>query len=101
MRIAFALPLEAEDRLSAEAIRHGHEVVARCSTAHELASRIDAVTPDGVIVAATERHLTSSLGSICDESGVRILTLVGSEMNRRHARSLGLLESAESDADWP
>lgn len=101
MRVAFALPLEAEDRLSTEAIRHGHEIVARCSTAHELASRIDAVTPDVAIVAATERHLTPSLVSICDEAGVRILALVGSEMDRRHASSLGLLESADADADWP
>jgi MinD-like ATPase involved in chromosome partitioning or flagellar assembly len=101
VRIAFALPLEAEDRLSAEAIRHGHEIVARCSTAHELASRIDAINPDVAIVAATERHLTSSLVSICDEAGVRILALVSSAMDRRHAGSLGLLESAELDADWP
>ena len=100
VRIAFALPLEAEDRLSAEAIRHGHEIVARCSTAHELASRIDAVAPDVAVVAATERHLTQSLVSICDEAGVRILALVGSEMDRRHASSLGLLESADADSDW-
>jgi MinD-like ATPase involved in chromosome partitioning or flagellar assembly len=101
VRVAFALPLEAEDRLSAEAIRHGHDVVARCSTAHELASRIDVVHPDVAIVAATERHLTQSLVSICDEAGVRVLALVGSEMDRRHAGSLGLLESADADADWP
>jgi len=101
VRIALALPLEAEDRLSAEAVRHGHEIVARCSTAHELASRIDATTPDVAIVAATERHLTLSLISICDEAGVRILPLVGSAMDRRHASSLGLFESAELDADWP
>jgi MinD-like ATPase involved in chromosome partitioning or flagellar assembly len=101
VRIAFALPLEAEDRLAAEAIRHGHEIVARCSTAHELASRIDAVTPDVAIVAATERHLTSNLISICDEAGVRILALVGNAMDRRQASSLGLFESAEIDAAWP
>ena len=100
MRVAFALPAEAEDRLSAEAVRHGHEIVARCSTAHELASRIDVVAPDVAIVAATERHLTPSLVSICDEAGVRILALVGTEMDRRHASSLGLLESADADADW-
>jgi MinD-like ATPase involved in chromosome partitioning or flagellar assembly len=101
VRIALALPLEAEDRLSAEAIRHGHEIVARCSTAHELASRSDAVNPDVAIVAATERHLTSNLVAICDEAGVRILALVGSDMDRRHASSLGLLESGELDAGWP
>ena len=101
VRVVLALPLETEDRLSAEAIRHGHEIVARCSTAHELASRIDTVNPDVAIVAATERHLTSNLVSVCDEAGVRILALVGSAMDRRHAGSLGLLESSELDADWP
>ena len=100
MRVAFALPLEAEDRLASDAIRHGHEIVARCSSAHELASRIDAVTPDVAVVAATERHLTQSLVSICDETGVRIIALVGSELDRRHAGSLGLLESADAGAGW-
>ena len=101
MRIAFALPLEAEDRFSAEAVRHGHEIVARCTTAHELASRVETVAPDVAIVAATERHLTSSLVSICDEAGVRILALVTNELDRRHASSLGLLETVALSADWP
>ena len=101
MRIAFALPLEAEDRLSVEAVRHGHEIVARCTTGHELASRVEIVAPDVVVVAATERHLTSHLVAICDEAGVRILALAGNEMDRRHAGSLGLLESVDSSAEWP
>ena len=100
-RIAFALPLEAEDRLATDAARHGHEVVARCSTAHELASRIEAARPDIAIVAATERHLTASLVSLCDEAGVRILPLVGGEVERRHASSLGLLESEDIASGWP
>jgi MinD-like ATPase involved in chromosome partitioning or flagellar assembly len=101
VRIAFALPLEAEDRFSAEAIRHGHEIVARCTTAHELASRIETVAPDVVIVAATERHLTFSLVSVCDDAGVRILALVANELDRRHASSLGLLETVDLSAEWP
>jgi MinD-like ATPase involved in chromosome partitioning or flagellar assembly len=100
VRIAFALPLEAEDRLSAEAVRHGHEIVARCTTAHELASRVETVAPDVAIVAATERHLTASLVSICDEAGVRILALVAGDIDRRRAASLGLLESAPLSAEW-
>jgi MinD-like ATPase involved in chromosome partitioning or flagellar assembly len=101
VRIAFALPLEAEDRFSAAAIRHGHEIVARCTTAHELASRIESAAPDVAIVAATERHLTSSLVSVCDEAGVRILPLIDGETDRRHAASLGLLESVAASAEWP
>jgi MinD-like ATPase involved in chromosome partitioning or flagellar assembly len=59
------------------------------------------VSPDVAVVAATERHLTSNLVSVCDEAGVRILALVGSAMDKRHATSLGLLESADVDAAWP
>ena len=100
-RIAMALPLEAEDRLAAEAELHGHEVVARCSTAHELASRIDTVAPDVVIVAATERHLTQRLLAVCDEAGVRMLALTTGEIDRRHAASIGLFEMAALDSSWP
>ena len=96
-----ALPLEAEDRLAAEAELHGHEVVARCSTAHELASRIDTVAPDVVIVAATERHLTQRLLAVCDEAGVRMLALTTGEIDRRHAASIGLFEMAALDSSWP
>jgi MinD-like ATPase involved in chromosome partitioning or flagellar assembly len=105
-RIALTLPFEAEDRLALEAVRHGHEVMARCSTAHELAARIDGFgnsgddSPDVAIVAATERHLTASLLSICDEAGVRVIALITGEVDRRHAVSLGLLETADLDADW-
>jgi MinD-like ATPase involved in chromosome partitioning or flagellar assembly len=101
VRIAFALPVEAEDRFSADAVRHGHEIVARCATAHELASRIENVSPDVAIVAATERHLTSNLVSVCDDAGVRILALVANEMDRRHASSLGLFETVDLSAEWP
>ncbi|PRY68953.1 MinD-like ATPase involved in chromosome partitioning or flagellar assembly [Glaciihabitans tibetensis] len=101
MRIALALPLAVEDRLAADAVLHGHDVVARCSTAQELASRIDTVTPDVVIAAATERHLTAQLLAVCDEAGVRMLALVGGEVERRLAASVGLYEMAPSDATWP
>jgi MinD-like ATPase involved in chromosome partitioning or flagellar assembly len=96
-----ALPLEVEDRLATEAVRHGHEIVARCASAHELASRIEASVPDVAIVAATERHLTSSLLAVCDDAGVRILPLVAGEVDRRYAASLGLMESADLTSEWP
>jgi MinD-like ATPase involved in chromosome partitioning or flagellar assembly len=99
-RVALAVPLELEDRLSPSAERHGHDVVARCSSAHELASRIESVHPDVAVVAATERHLTESLLTLCDEAGVRVLALVASEMERRHAAALGLLETADAASDW-
>lgn len=101
MKVAFALPLHTEDRLAPEALRHGHTVVARCSSAHELASRIETMAPDVVIVAATERHLTASLLAVCDDAGVQVLALVDGEVDRRHAASLGLYEMVPLDAEWP
>jgi MinD-like ATPase involved in chromosome partitioning or flagellar assembly len=106
-RIALAVPFDVEERIATLANRHAHDVVARCTSATELAVRIDALdtsVSSGVtvaIVAATERHLTSTLLSVCDESGVRVIALVDSEIERRHAASLGLLETAPTDADWP
>lgn len=105
-RIAFALPLELEERLSAEATRHGHDIVARCSAAGELAARVDQLVasehrPDVALVAATERHLSENLLSVCDEAGVRVLPLVANEAERRRVRSLGLLESVDAAAEWP
>ncbi len=100
-RIAFALPFPVEERLLAEAQRYGHEVVARCASAHELASRIEALAPDIAIVAGSQRYLTDRLLAVCDESALRVLALVGSELERRYATSLGLLETVPTIADWP
>lgn len=100
-RIALALPIEAEDRISVEAERNGHVVVARCSSADELASRIDTLLPDVAIVSAGERYLTGRLLALCDEAGVRVVALVGSELERRHAAAVGLYETLPADAPWP
>lgn len=100
-RIALALPIDAEDRLAPGAQRYGHDVVARCSSAHELASLVDVLSPEIVVVAATERHLTSRLLAVCDEAGVRVLALVAGDADRRRAAGIGLLELAAIDATWP
>ncbi len=99
-RIATSLPLEVEDRLVVEAERHGHEVVARCSTAHELASRVEHLELDVVIASATERHLTDRLLALCDEAGVRVLALVAEDADRRHAHALGLHETLPLESGW-
>ncbi|MEP6480132.1 MAG: regulator [Rhodoglobus sp.] len=99
--IALALPIEAEDRVAAEAVRHGHEVVARCSSADELASRAESLGSAVAIVSAAERYLTARLLARCDEAGVSVIALVGSETERRHAAAVGLFETVEADASWP
>ncbi|MDQ1555452.1 MAG: hypothetical protein QOI02_454 [Actinomycetota bacterium] len=99
-RVAFALPIELEDRLAPDAVRHGHDIVARFATAGELASRLEQLQPDVVVVAATERHLTERLLAICDEVGVRVIALVASEAERKHATAIGLLETVDAASGW-
>lgn len=99
-RIALALPIEAEDRLSLELLRHGFEIAARCASADELAATVASTGADFAIVAATPRYLTDRLMVEADAAGIRIVALVGLDADRRHAASLGLLETADIDADW-
>ena len=98
--IALALPVELEDRLSAEATRHGHVIVARCSSGHELAAAVSAHQPDVVIASAEPRYLTDRVIALSDDSGTRIVALVDSEPGRRHAALLGLYETLDSAAKW-
>jgi MinD-like ATPase involved in chromosome partitioning or flagellar assembly len=98
--IALALPVGLEDRLSAEATRHGHVIVARCSSGHELAAAVSAHQPDVVIASAEPRYLTDRVLALSDDSGTRIVALVDSEPGRRHAALLGLYETLDSAAKW-
>lgn len=100
-RIALALPVAIEDRIATEAVRHGHEVVARCASAHELASMIDALRPAAAIVAAEARYLSERVIATSDDAGARIVALITGEPARRHAASLGLLETVDAAAPWP
>jgi len=100
-RIALALPVAIEDRLSTEATRHGHEIVARCASAHELASLVDTLRPDAVIVAAQPRYLTDRVIATSDDAGVSVVALVEGEEGRRHAASLGLFETLDAATRWP
>ena len=99
-RLALALPLEVEDRIAQDAVRNGHDIVARCSSAGDLASRIDALKPDFAMVSAAERYLTDRLMALCDDAGVCIIALVDSEPERRHAAAIGLFETVAADSSW-
>jgi len=101
MRVALALPVALEGRLAVEAARHGHEIVARCPNAHELAATIDAVRPDAVLVAAESRYLSDRVITISDDVGVSLVALVSGEAGRRHAASLGLFETLDAAVQWP
>ena len=100
-RIGFALPIELERRLLAEARRHGHDVVARTTGAQELEHAVASERPATALVLSAERYLSASLMATCDHTGTRLVALVQNDEGRRHAASLGLFETVDAAADWP
>jgi hypothetical protein len=98
-RVALALPRALEERVAADVIRYGDELVARC----ENASGLEAVLPttDCAVVAASPGYFTERLLRAADIAGVRILALVDGEEERRHALTLGLREIADAATPWP
>lgn len=100
-RIAFALPVDLEDSLAAEVVRYGHELVARCTSADELAAAIAGGRIDYALVSAGPRYLNDRLITEADMAGVRVIALVDGDVDRRYARSLGLHETADAAASWP
>ncbi len=101
MRIAFALPADDAERLSADAERYGHECVAIANGAASLASVVGELGLDLVIAAARSHFLTDDVLARCDARGVRILAVVGTEGERRHASALGLYEYLDAASAWP
>lgn len=100
MRIALALPAVLEDRVAGEALRHGHDVIARFDSAAALESAIGELRPEAVIVAAAPMFLSASLLAACDEIGCRTVGLIGMDVDRRHAASIGLREVVDATAPW-
>ncbi len=99
-RIALALPLEIEDRVSIDLVHHGHELVARCSSADELASTLLGARAEFAILAASSRYLNNRLIAEADAAGVRIVAMSASESDRRQAADLGLHEVVALAAAW-
>ena len=98
--LALALDHRTEDRLLADIIEHGHTIVARLSTASELLTAIQKHMPEIVIVGAARATLNAELITVCDARGIRVIALVASDEDRRHAASLGLYEVMDAAADW-
>ncbi|MFT4030423.1 MAG: regulator [Protaetiibacter sp.] len=100
MRVALAVPLDAERRLADTAAYHGHQVSARCSGGDELAIRLAQVPVELAVVAATPEHLTPRLVETADLLGVRMLVVVDDEAQARHAARIGILDPVAGPADW-
>lgn len=97
--VALALPWEEEERLVADAARWGHRVLARCSGADELATRLGTVSAELVIAAAEPQYLTPALVAACDAAGARLVAVAGPG-GIRHARGVGLVDVVEAPFGW-
>lgn len=100
MRIAVAVPAGHSQRLSSEAIRHGHEVVLASTGAEDLVDACETTRPELVIVWSTAFALTSALLSHCDVRGIRLLAVISNDADRRHAAEVGVYETVALEASW-
>lgn len=98
--IALALEGRVENRLAGEIAACGHQVVARARNAAELAELVAGHTVEVVVVSSTRRHLSGALIAACDSSGIRVVALAASDLERRHAAALGLYEVLDVQASW-
>jgi MinD-like ATPase involved in chromosome partitioning or flagellar assembly len=98
--VALALPLADEQRLVADAGRHGHRVVARCSGADDLAAQLETVRPELAVAAAAPQYLSSRVVAACDAIGVRLLVVAGSVQERRFAATLGVVDPVDAPFEW-
>ena len=98
--VALALPLADEQRLVAEAGRHGHRVVARCSGADDLAAQLETARPELAVAAAAPQYLSSRVVATCDAIGVRLLVVAASVQERRFAATLGVVDAVDAPFEW-
>ncbi|MHA6694062.1 AAA family ATPase [Homoserinimonas sp. A520] len=98
--LAIAVPVAVEDRVNAELVRHGHEVVARCDSADELASVLALSGAERALVAAEPRYLTDRLMVEADAQGIRLVALAEGDEGSRFAAALGLQEVVLAEAGW-
>lgn len=98
--LVLGLDRRAEDRLVGPILTAGHEILARPQAAAETVACLEARPPDVVLVLASRRQLTDRLIAACDARAVRLIALAASDLERRHAASLGLYEVVDATSEW-
>ncbi len=91
----------AEVALRREAVRHGHEVLASGSSAQQIEVTVRALRPAVAVLCASPQFLSARVLAACDDTGVSVIALVGTELERRHAASLGVYETTDAAVGWP
>ena len=98
--VALAMPLADEQRLVADAPRHGHRVLVRCSGAEELVAKLPTAGAELVVVSASPQYLTARVVAACDSLGLRLLAVAGSSAERRFAASVGVVDALDGPFSW-
>ncbi|MFD4422755.1 CpaE family protein [Agromyces sp. NPDC058484] len=99
-RLALALDPGTEDRLLADAVEHGHVVVARLVSWRDVLENLDVLGPEVVLVGAGRDTLGAELLTACDDRGIRLIALAAGDAERAHAAQLGLHEVVDRSASW-
>ena len=81
-------------------MERGHTVLARLTNAREMEAALPVYAPEAIIVGAARTTLSADLIAACDHHGVRIVAVAHSDLERRHAASLGLYEVVDESATW-
>ncbi|CAN5385391.1 P-loop NTPase [soil metagenome] len=98
--VALAMPFADEQRLVADAPRHGHRVLARCSGAEELVAKLPSAGAELVVVSASPQYLTARVVAACDNLGVRLLAVAESSAERRFAAMVGVVDALDGPFSW-
>jgi MinD-like ATPase involved in chromosome partitioning or flagellar assembly len=101
MRVALALEPASGTRLAKSAKRHGHEIVLSAADSFELVAGLDATRPEIALVRSAPGMLSEGVLAQCDARGIRVLAMIETDAERRHAREVGLFETMRAEADWP
>ncbi|MCU1570413.1 MAG: regulator [Naasia sp.] len=101
MRLVLALEPAVEDAMLEQALRAGHEVVARAADAGELAAVLPGLRPDVALVTASPRMLRPAALAAADDGGVRLVCLAGGRDQHSYAAALGLHEVLDAGSAWP
>lgn len=100
MAVVALATLGRSSELETELPRHGHRIGARASSSTQLRALLTDGFVDTVFVVCTPVLIDDAVIRAADEAGVRLIGVIGSEVERRYAASLGLLELIAADATW-
>jgi len=86
--------------MAAEVVGTGNVLTRRATTGFELGELIAGAEIDIAVVNATPTHLTLALIDACDLAGIRLIAVIHTDADRRHALTLDFHETCRFDTSW-